>query len=127
MPAEDRDLLRLGEDFPDLEGAAATNLPVMTSDVGKMRLGMQRLDGWLKRASEEGDVAFVTTAGDFYHAKKPVFDALEQKFKDMKAAFADLCGPSTISRSIFTHWEPRVGGTDPHRTLSSSDQISAPL
>ena len=96
VPAEDRDLLRLGEDFPDLEGAAATNLPVMTSDVGKMRLGMQRLDGWLKRAGEEGDVAFATTAGDFYHAKKPVFDALEQKFKDMKAAFADLCGPSTF-------------------------------
>ena len=34
--------------------------------------------------------------------------------------------PVKVSRSIFTHWR-LSGGTAPHRTLSSSDQISAPL
>ena len=35
--------------------------------------------------------------------------------------------PVNVPQSIFTDWSREWGGTDPHRTLSSSDQVSAPL
>ena len=53
----------------------------------------------------------------------------ELGLRDPRVAAIDLYSPSNCSRSIFHTLALRVGGTDPHRTLSSfrSDQISAPL
>ena len=47
-----------------------------------------------------------------------------------RAALHDtyLAAPVTtfFAEHFHAHWELRVGGTDPHRTLGSSDQVSAP-
>ena len=87
---KDADLLKLPEDFPELDDAARMNLDAMNSDMGKIRVGIRNMGNTLKLAKAD-DGQYESAIAPFLERAQIVFDALSAKYSEMQDGFSALC------------------------------------